>query len=79
MSKADKLLQKMRNNPRDWTLENVVTVCQQNGLDIRAGKGSHYVVSHPELSTMLTVPAHRPIKPIYIKKLIELIDQGRLL
>lgn len=69
----------MRDNPRDWTLENVITVCQQNGLDIRAGKSSHHVVNHSELPTMVTVPAHRPIKPIYIKKLVELIDQVRSL
>jgi predicted RNA binding protein YcfA (HicA-like mRNA interferase family) len=79
MSKAGKLLAKMRNNPRDWNLENVITVCQQNGLDIRAGKGSHHVVSHSSTTTMVTVPAHRPIKPIYIRMLVELIDQVRSL
>ena len=77
MSKADKFLEKMRNNPRDWNLENVITACNQNGLDIRAGKGSHHVVSHEKLPMMVTIPAHRPIKPIYIKKLVELIDKVR--
>ena len=77
MSRADKLLAKMRNNPRDWNLENVKTVCSHYGLEARPGKGSHYVISHTDLPTMVTLPAHRPIKPIYIKMLIELIDQVR--
>jgi predicted RNA binding protein YcfA (HicA-like mRNA interferase family) len=64
----------MRNNPRDWTINDVKTVCKQFGLEFRTGKGSHHVVSRPDTVTMVTLPAHRPIKPIYIKKLLELIE-----
>jgi len=77
VGKAEKLLAKMRNNPRDWVLNDVNTVCSQFGLEIRTGKGSHHVVSHSSVATMVTIPAHRPIKPIYIKKLVELIDRVR--
>lgn len=77
VSKAEKLLAKMRNNPRDWVLNDVNTVCSQFGLEIRTGKGSHHVVTHTSITTMVTIPAHRPIKSIYIKKLVELIDRVR--
>jgi hypothetical protein len=43
MSKADKLLEQMRHNPRDWRIE--------------------------------AVPAHKPIKPAYIRQFVALIDK----
>ena len=74
MSKADKLLAKMRNNPRDWRLDELRTVATKFGFKERDAKGSHVVFGHASLAMALTVPAKRPIKPIYIRKLIEMID-----
>jgi len=79
MSKAAKLLSKMRNNPLGWSVSEVKTVSVKCGLNIRDGKGSHFVVYHPSIPTILTIPAKRPIKPVYIRMLIELIDQRRSL
>ena len=66
----------MRRNPLDWSIENVVTVCRQIGFDCTppSGGGSHYKLSHPDLEDILTVPAKRPIKPVYIRKLVALAD-----
>jgi hypothetical protein len=72
---ATKLLQAMRNNPRDWSMDQVLSVAQRYDIEARNNGGSHHVLSHPTLSEALTVPAHRPIKPIYIKRLLQLIDQ----
>ena len=77
MSIAAKLLNKMRNNPLGWSVSDVKSVSAKFGLNIRDGKGSHFVVYHPSIPTILTIPAKRPIKPVYIKMLIELIDQTR--
>jgi predicted RNA binding protein YcfA (HicA-like mRNA interferase family) len=42
---------------------------------VRSAGGSHHVFSHPQVKDPLSVPAHRPIKPIYIKRFVALIDQ----
>jgi predicted RNA binding protein YcfA (HicA-like mRNA interferase family) len=44
------------------------------GIVVRKGSGSHVSFSHPKWIEILTVPARRPIKPIYVKKFVSLID-----
>jgi predicted RNA binding protein YcfA (HicA-like mRNA interferase family) len=41
------------------------------------GGGSHYRIAHPRLPQKLTVPFKRPIKPVYIKQLVQFIDAVR--
>ena len=77
MHTATKLLPAMRNTPRDWSIEQVFSDALRYGFEVRSNGSSHHVLSHPALSETLTVPAHRPIKPIYIKRLWQLIDQVR--
>jgi hypothetical protein len=75
MAKADKLFERMRTNPRDWRIEDVVTVCGGFGIACTAPrKGSHYKVKHADMLEILTIPAHRPVKPVYIRDLIKFID-----
>lgn len=76
MSKARKLLEAMRNNPRDdWRIEQVKTVAAHYNVVCRNDGGSHHVFSHPNANEHLCVPAHRPIKAIYIRLFVALIDQ----
>lgn len=77
MNKATKRLKKMRNNPRDdWQIGDVESVCHQHDIECSppSGGGSHYTVSHPSQVEILTIPAHKPIKAIYIIKLVTFID-----
>jgi predicted RNA binding protein YcfA (HicA-like mRNA interferase family) len=74
MTKADKLLEKMRNNPRDWQISELEGVAARFGVEMRKTGGSHVTFSHPVWIDILTIPAHRPIKPIYVKKFVALID-----
>jgi predicted RNA binding protein YcfA (HicA-like mRNA interferase family) len=74
MTKADKTLEKMRNNPKDWQIADLEGIAGRHGISVRKGKGSHVVFTHPSWVEMLTVPAHRPVKPVYVKKLVSLID-----
>lgn len=76
MARKKSLLDQMRANPRgDWTIAQVESLCAKVGLEIRRPNGSsHYVVSSPLLRDSLTVPYKRPIRPIYIKKLVSYSD-----
>lgn len=76
MARADKTIAGMRANPQGWTLADVERVCAYVGLTCTAPKrGSHYKISHPALPEILTVPFKRPIKPVYIRELLRMIDQ----
>ncbi len=77
MGTAEKLLENMRHNPHDWRIENLVTVAGKYGIEIRNHGGSHYIFSYPGVELAVSVPAHRPIKPVYIKQFIVLIDQAK--
>jgi len=72
---ATKLLNAMRQNPNDWAMAKLLTVAKQYGLEVRSTGGSHHVFSHLSVKDPLSVPAHRPIKALYIKRFVALIDQ----
>jgi hypothetical protein len=74
MSGADKLIAKMRRNPRDWQIDTLVSLAEKNGIEVRSHGGSHYIFSHPNVPFHLSVPAGGPIKPVYIKQFVELMD-----
>jgi predicted RNA binding protein YcfA (HicA-like mRNA interferase family) len=65
----------MRRNPAgDWTIRDVEALCNEQGLLFRFGKGSHAHAKHPAARELLTIPARRPIKPVYIRKLVRYIE-----
>lgn len=70
------LLEQMRRNPSaDWTIEDVAKVCEEHHMELwpPAG-GSHYKVVSPVLSAHLMIPARKPIKVLYIKELVKIVD-----
>lgn len=75
MSQTEKQLAAMRNNPRDWRIETLVSIAISLGVEIRNHGGSHHVFSYQGIELAVTVPAHRPIKPVYIRQFISLVDQ----
>jgi hypothetical protein len=65
----------MRDNPRDWRIEDVDALCRSVGAACDPPRnGSHYKVKHVSRAEILTIPAHRPIKPVYIRALVAFID-----
>ncbi len=77
VSKVDKLLDQMRRNPCDWRIESLEAVAARFGIKVRKPAGSHVVFQHEASAIAVTVPAHRPIKPVYIKQFLALIDDLR--
>jgi hypothetical protein len=74
------LAERMRANPRgDWTIRDIEAVCRAFGFRCAPprGGGSHYKVSHPSLRDILTIPNRRPVKAVYVRKLMDLIDSAR--
>ncbi len=75
MSTAEKILEKMRNNPRDWRIEDVIAVAKRYNMLMRVKDGSHHVFGFPGVKDSVSIPAHKPIKPVYIKQFVELVDK----
>ena len=75
MGQAERLLERMRANPRDWRISDVLTLCAGFGIACSPPRsGSHYKISHLSQVAILTIPAHRPIKPVYIRALVAFVD-----
>lgn len=67
------MLAQMRQNPRDWRIENLKTVATAYGLRWRESGGSHVVFIRPD-GQSFPVPARRPIKPPYVRKFIAFVE-----
>jgi hypothetical protein len=79
---AEDLLEQMKRNPQgDWTIKDVERVCAEHVVSCKAptGGGSHYKVSHSSIAHIQTIPFKRPIKPVYIRRLVRFLEVvGRL-
>ena len=77
MTRAERLLDSMRANPKaDWTPDHVRTVARAYGLTFRQRGTSHAVVTNAR-GRHLTIPMHKPIKPLYVRCLVELIEAAQ--
>jgi hypothetical protein len=78
MGRGEKLLERMRGNPRDWRIEDVEALCSAFELDFdEPRRGSHYSVRNPGTARKLTIPFARPIRPVYIRQLVRLVDAAK--
>jgi hypothetical protein len=75
MTRTAKTLAQMKANPLDWRIDSLKTVADGVGLMWREPSGSHTVFRHPN-GAKLSVPAKRPIKPVYVKKFVKLVEEG---
>ncbi|MBF0177786.1 MAG: type II toxin-antitoxin system HicA family toxin [Magnetococcales bacterium] len=73
MNKRMKLLDSVKHNPRDWRMDDLLVLARQVGIECRNHGGSHHVFSYPGVEGLVTVPAHRPIKPVYIRQFLLLV------
>ncbi|TEB08757.1 hypothetical protein Pmgp_03653 [Pelotomaculum propionicicum] len=79
MTRRDKLYERIVNNPKDVNFEELDKLLKKNGVTRRqpSGGSSHYIYYHPELppGDKLSIPKAKPIKAIYVKEAINLINK----
>jgi len=80
MDRADKILNKMKQNPDGWRIQDIETVAKRYNLQVRKPTGSHVIIKQKGQYDKVSIPAKRPIKTIYIKQFIKLIEklEGKL-
>ena len=69
----------MRTNRMGWRIEELQAVAEENSVEWRRpGRGgSHVIFSATGVREIVSVPAKRPIKPVYVKQFVSLIDAAR--
>jgi hypothetical protein len=74
-----KTLERMRSNPRaDWQMGDVAKACKEAGVAcMKPTGGSHFKIGNAHRGRRLTIPARRPIKPVYIEMLVKFLDEER--
>jgi hypothetical protein len=73
MAGADKTLARMRANPRDWRIEDLKTVARRYDVTWRQPGTTHVTFRAPS-GAKVTVPARKPIKPVYVRQFLALIE-----
>jgi len=75
-----KLMDRMRGGTHGgWTIADVRTLCAQEEFECSppSDDESYWKISHPLSDEILTMPAHRPIKPICLQNLVDMIQAVR--
>jgi hypothetical protein len=67
----------MRTSPLDWRIDDFKHVARAFGVSVRETGGSHVYFTHPRLAEGLSVPAKRPIKPVYVRAFVRFVDRVR--
>ena len=77
MSKKDKLLQRIRQNPKNVSFRDLRTLLESYGFELRRTKGSHnsFVGYVGDKSVLIVIPYNQPLQAVYVKKALAFIDQ----
>jgi len=68
---------RMRASPvGDWNIADGEALCREHNIRCMPSSGgsSHWKVSDPTQTDILTIPQRRPIKPVYIRRLVRFVD-----
>lgn len=74
MSQKEKLIQKLKNNPNNVRFEVIQNLLLSLGFtENQPNTGSsHY--TYVKGMNVITIPRHKPLNKIYVKKVIKLIE-----
>lgn len=76
MGKREKLIESIKNNPKDVAFEDIDNLLRYYGCSVRqkARGSSHYKYTHSSVDWILEIPKGKPIKAIYAKRALEMVD-----
>ncbi len=77
MVKRDKRLEKLRQNPKNVSLDEFRKVLEDHGFYLDRIVGSHHIFRAETGNRVwkVVVPYHKPIKIIYVRQALEAIDE----
>ena len=76
MTKREKRLQKIRQNPKDVSFDDLNQLIQDYDFELRRVTGSHHIFEYTLNKERLkfVLPLRRPVKPYYVREALRLID-----
>lgn len=77
MTKREKRLQKLRQNPRNVLFDELRQILEDHGFILARVTGSHHIFV-AEIGGhvwKLTIPFHKPIKTTYVRTALNAIDE----
>ena len=75
MPPNERRLRRARQNPKNVRFNELVRIYEDHGFIVRPGRGSHYVAKLPGTRIRETIPRQNPMKPRYVKKALDIIDE----
>jgi predicted RNA binding protein YcfA (HicA-like mRNA interferase family) len=75
MTRRQKLLQQLRNNPKNVRFEDLDKLMRWYGFECRSPKGGSHYVYKRKGQCSITVPHNKPIKSTYVREALALIDE----
>jgi hypothetical protein len=82
MTNKEKRLERLKNNPKDVTFNELVAVLKSYGFEVRNySGGSHYTVTHEHGDVFdpmepNSIPRHKPhILPVYVRRAVKWIER----
>ncbi|ECO5819574.1 TPA: type II toxin-antitoxin system HicA family toxin [Campylobacter jejuni] len=72
MSKKDKIIKDLKNNPNNVCFETLKILLESEGYECFNKGRSHYQFRKEECD-LITIPFKRPIKAIYVKMVLKAI------
>lgn len=71
--------EKIKNNPKNVSKDQLISVLEFFGFIVNSGrgKGGHFMVGHELLDRSLPIPSNKPIKQQYVKDCIKMIEEVR--
>jgi hypothetical protein len=74
-TKAEKLLERMRNSKSNWKRTDLDSLYEGFGFVMKHG-GNHDIVKHPSFPQLrATLPRHRQLAKGYVEFAVKLVDQ----
>jgi predicted RNA binding protein YcfA (HicA-like mRNA interferase family) len=71
-----KLIERLKNNPKGATFDDVRRLLVQEGFDLDRVTGSHHIFKRTGITFVIPVHKNR-VKLVYIKRVIELIEEAK--
>lgn len=73
---VEKILRKMRQNKRDWSMPKLLTVANKLNIPYSNYKSSHYIFKYDGITENLSIPENKKdIHPDYITKFLRFVDR----
>ena len=70
----EKDLEKIKSDPNSVTPDQLKRICKKYGFVSKNG-ANHDIISHDNLDRSFPIPRHEPIKRIYVKQVIKMIEE----